>query len=110
MNATTLALLDALLMFLASARVTRFFVTDTLGRRIVDKLPRNTAGAFLRELTDCIYCTSFWVAAAAVATWWFIPSPVWQLLAAPFALSWLVAHVGLRLGDAGYDEEEHDEN
>lgn len=98
-------LLGILLILGATLRITRFFVTDELGQRLVNKLPKGRVKDFIIEMTDCIFCTSVWVSFAVVATWIVLPDPYSFYVLAPFAVAWVTAHIGLRVGDAGYDED-----
>lgn len=116
MNNTSLGyLISAVLILGLTLRLTRFFVTDSLGRVFIDALPDNRVGQFIREMTDCLYCTSFWAAVFAVGTHAAASqlslSWLWYGMAAPFAISWVAAHLGDRLGDGPNIEEdpEYDE-
>lgn len=108
----TLAIIaNLILLLLVTLRGTRFLVTDDLGKKLTSFIP----GKFAKDLFSCIYCTSFWVATFAVLSWYLFYIlnwlTLWQLLALPFALSWLAAHIGERVGDAGWlDYDDDDDN
>ena len=58
---------------------------------------------------DCPFCVGFWLAALVLASLAVVGGPgadsllavVWRWVAAVFALNWVAAHLGARLGDAG---------
>lgn len=59
---------------------------------------------------DCPFCVGFWLAALTVVSLLVAGGPgadgtlaiVWRVVAGVFTLNWLAAHIGARLGDAGY--------
>lgn len=111
-------LLDIALLLLATMRVTRVLVTDDLGKwyfrdpvkRWRLRKPQSKLRARLHEGTDCGFCTGFHVGWLALLTLFLAggpgdASPVWRYIAGAFALNYIAAHIGSRLGDAGYSDE-----
>jgi len=112
---TLLFLLDLLLVLLATARLTRLVVGDDLGEWYV----RAPAGAWAvrgktpesrhRRLNyvgglSCPFCVGFWIGAAVLITLWLAGGPghawePWRWVAGAFAINYVTAHLGARLGD-----------
>lgn len=60
---------------------------------------------------DCPFCVGLWIAGATTLSLLLVGGPGdaaewWRWVAGAFTLNYLAAHVGSRLGDAGYDEDE----
>lgn len=76
--------------------------------------PDNGPRSKLVSGLDCPFCVGFWLAALAALSLVVAGGPgadgtlavVWRLVAGVLTLNWLAAHIGSRLGDAGYAEEE----
>ena len=99
-------IINTALVLGASARLTRFIVTDDLGEWWVKEPLRSLAARHddkwdkYVEGTECPYCVSFWATAAvmgagAVLRW----NKVWQWGAGVWAASYVVSHVSSRLDD-----------
>ncbi|WDZ84031.1 hypothetical protein [Micromonospora cathayae] len=74
------ALIEIAVVLLFVARVTRLVVADEITRRpreaIVRRLPELSALAYLLV---CRWCLSVWIAAPAVAGWWYLSDmPRWS--------------------------------
>lgn len=59
----------------------------------------------------CPFCIGFWIAGAVLLSLSLAGGPGdaaewWRWVAGWFTLNWLAAHVGSRLGDAGYADDE----
>lgn len=99
-------IINTALVLGASARLTRFIVTDDLGEWWVKEPLRSLAAQHddkwdkYVEGTECVYCVGFWATAAvmgagAVLRW----NKVWQWGAGVWAASYVVGHVSSRLDD-----------
>lgn len=130
MSHWALILGDLLLAAGLTARLTRLVITDDLGQWwLRDPLdawfhrmdrPYDDWGPppvsrrmrwhkYLSGLV-CAYCVSFWTASAVLASLWALGGPghapdTWRYIAGAFTLSYVTAHIGVRLGDAGYSDE-----
>lgn len=116
-----LIVFDLLLVVLLTARLTRLLITDDLGRwyfrgPLEAALLRNATTstgwrARLAAGLSCPFCLGFWVGVGVLA---FVAAvggpghlPDWsRYVAGAFALNYLTAHIGARLGDAGYSDED----
>lgn len=105
-------IINTALVLGASARLTRFIVTDDLGEWWVKEPLRSKAAKLdprwdkYVEGLDCPYCVGFWATAAvmgagAVLRW----NKVWQWGAGVWAASYVVGHVSSRI-DSEDDEDE----
>lgn len=113
--------LDALLAVGAATRLTRFIVTEDLGgwwvrepaRRWADGSPwpaptwRHKAVSGL----ECPFCVGTWLHIGGQAVNLLLPGrgpwrTGYRVLAGGLTASWLMGHVGSRLGDAGYADDE----
>lgn len=119
-------LTDLTLTVLASARLTRFVITDSMGKWwIKDPIDEAMTGYSLeateyalrtgtaavepwwwkyREGLDCPFCVGFWLGSgvlAAHAATAHRPRArkVWRFAAGAFALNYVTAHLGSALGD-----------
>lgn len=59
----------------------------------------------------CPFCVGFWLGCVVLASLWLLGGPGhapdwWRYLSGVFTLNWCAAHIGSRLGDAGYADEE----
>lgn len=59
----------------------------------------------------CPFCIGFWIGCAALASLAIVGGPghawePWRWVAGAFTLNWFAAHLGSRLGDAGYAEDD----
>jgi hypothetical protein len=105
-------LLDVGLLFFATLRVTRLVTTDALGqwwlygplyrRYVADRRDRASKRAKYIEGLSCPFCVGFWIGVVGIASLLFAGGPGdaalwWRVLAAPFALNWIVGHVANRL-------------
>ncbi len=120
--------LDLLLVLGFTMRLTRFALTDDLGewlfRRPAYRLLLGHPNARVhppysnwREKAasglDCPFCIGFWIGVAVLVSLALVGGPAdlseaavwWRWIAGAFTLNLVAAHVGARLGDAGYDEE-----
>lgn len=104
--------LDVVLLFLATLRVTRLFTTDSLGqwwfyaplykRAIAGRGEHQSPWAKYIEGLQCPFCVGFWVGLIGIVTLLVAGGPGdaaewWRVLAAIFALNWVVGHVAGRL-------------
>lgn len=120
---TLLILADLALLLGLTLRLTRLVVTDQVGEYLVRRPAEHVAAhvlhsgrtlAFTRALLSCPFCIGFWLGVAALATLAAVGGPgaegtaavVWRYVAGAFALNWVAAHIGARLGDAGYADDE----
>lgn len=93
---TDLSVLTLVLVTLAAARITRLVTMDTIAAPARVRLMRFHAPAgrqvnpWMVALLECPWCVGFWVAVAALPFLAFVPEPVIQWLAAPWALSFLI--------------------
>lgn len=120
-----LTLADLALLLGFTLRLTRLVVTDDLGgwliripaQKWVMRSGQDWAKSWRYKLVsglDCPFCVGFWLAALATLSLVVAGGPgadgplavVWRLVAGVLTLNWLAAHIGSRLGDAGYAEEE----
>ena len=116
--AVLLFVLDITLILLATMRITRLVVFDDLGGWALREPAARWAGdlparARLVSGLECPWCVGFWIGAAALAALWTAGGPGhaaewWRYLAGAFALNWVAAHIGPRLGDAGYADYDED--
>ena len=117
--------LDLLLVLGLTLRLTRLVITDDLGQWWIQDPVRDwvirhadPVGDFndygwrgkLQSGLDCPFCVGFWIGAGALASLALVGGPgeahdVWRYIAGAFALNWVAAHLGSRLGDAGYEDE-----
>lgn len=120
---------DLALTLGATMRLTRLVVTDDLGqwwlkdpldrwieerRRLHQRAhPRtlaNTRAPFApwwlkyRDGLDCPFCVGFWIGAAVLLLQSRGGKP-WRFVAAALTLNEAAAHLGVRLGDAGYEDD-----
>jgi len=129
---TLLAALDLLLVLGLTLRLTRLIVTDDLGLWWVrgpasfwamrhDTHQTVNAGALSEQIIvgwrsklsvglSCPFCIGWWVGCAVLASLAAVGGPgdaaeLWRWIAGAFSLNWIAAHIGSRLGDAGYAEE-----
>lgn len=124
-------LLDLLLVAGATLRLTRLVLTDDLGKWLLRDPADRWAARWARVIhpggssdnwrtrlvsgLDCPFCVSFhvaWILIALTAGFRWIGDPWldgWRGLLFALTVSWLTAHVGVRMGDAGYAEEEEDD-
>lgn len=59
----------------------------------------------------CPFCIGWWLALAVLTSLMLVGGPGdaatwWRFVAGVFTLNWIVAHVGVRLGDAGYSDDD----
>jgi hypothetical protein len=94
---------DILLLVLASARVTRLILVDSLGEwwlvkpAIVWATGRKSE-KYIEGLLTCPFCIGFWICLAGVGSLMLAGGPGnaavwWQVLAGTFSLSYIVGHV-----------------
>lgn len=127
MSHWALILGDLLLAAGFTARLTRLVITDDLGawwlRDPLDAWfhrqdkPHDDWGPPLvsrrmrwhRYLAGlvCPFCIGFQIGWLVLLSLWLVGGPGhaaewWRYVAGTFTLNWVVAHVGVRLGDAGY--------
>lgn len=100
-----LFLLDLAILLLSTLRLVRLVITDDipfgsirllLGKDRIERLG-----------LDCPFCCGFWIGVLGLLVLWLVGGPGdaadwWRYAAGAFALNWLAAHIGGRLGDAGY--------
>ena len=94
---------NILLLILASLRVTRLIIVDSLGLWwVVTPAIRKSAGTrfekYVEGLLTCPYCLGFWICLAGVGSLMLAGGPAdaatwWTVLAGTFALSYIVGHV-----------------
>lgn len=122
-----------LLVLGATMRLTRFIITDDLGswlikapaRRwanyaeqvpdpaklwsedILEEAPDPDAGWRSKIVSglDCPFCVGFWVGALVLLSYAIVgKTRLWKFVAGVFSLNEVAAHLGSRLGDAGYED------
>lgn len=116
---TLLAVLDVALALGFALRLTRLVVTDDLGKWLLrDPAEKWAEGHPGREKLvsglSCPWCVGFWLSGLVMLSLAVAGGPgadgtlavVWRWVAAAFTLNWVVAHIGSRLGDAGYADDE----
>lgn len=59
---------------------------------------------------SCPWCVGFWIGCLVLLSLYVAGGPghvweLWRWVAGAFTLNWIAAHIGPRLGDAGYDED-----
>ncbi len=124
-----LTVIDIALLLGFTLRLIRLVVIDDLGgwlirepaqrwvMRRAEKSGRDWARTKAYKLVsglDCPFCVGFWLAALTMASLLVAGGPgadgslsmVWRVVAGVFTLNWVAAHVGSRLGDAGYADDE----
>lgn len=119
-------LTDLTLTVLASARLTRFVITDSMGKWWIKDPIDEAMDGYAREATeyalrtgtdvhepwwwkyreglDCAYCAGFWIGAGVLATHAATARRprlrrAWRFAAGAFALNYAAAHLGSALGD-----------
>lgn len=130
---TLLAALDLLLTLGLTLRVVRAVTGDTIGERyildptrawamrqhpkttgdltVIDGEAHSRRWLFWQSGLACPFCIGFYIAGAVLLSLFLVGGPgdaaePWRWVAGWFTLNWIAAHVGSRLGDAGYDEDE----
>ena len=119
-----------LLVLGLTLRLTRFVITDTLGKWWIhdplDRAMASYAGKVIeshansgnpgepptpwwwkyRVGLNCPYCVGFWISGAVALSYLLVGDTVaWRFVAGVFTLNWVASHVGARLGDAeGHDD------
>jgi hypothetical protein len=98
---------DILLLVLASLRVTRLVLVDSLGEWLIVKpaivwSTGKKIGPFVEGLLTCPFCIGFWICMAGVASLALAGGPGnaaawWTFLAGSFSLSYIVGHVVARI-------------
>ena len=122
---TALSLFTGLLAVLGAARITRVIVTDDIGLwyirgPLVSWVIKHEPDHFgwrsrLWSGLDCPFCVGFWVGVLVLVSLAAVGGPdadttaatIWRWVMAAFALNYVTAHVGARLGDVsddGYDD------
>lgn len=126
--------LDALLVVGLGARLTRFLVTEDLALWTIRKPARDWAmrrnhtayitmgGLQVQEMEwrdklvsglDCPFCVGTWVHLGSQSIDALVPRTgplrtAWRVLALSQTAAYVLGHVGSRLGDAGYAEDDAD--
>lgn len=125
--------LDLLLALGLTLRATRLITGDTIGERyILDptkawamrRVPQTTGDLtiidgeahsrrwlFWQSGLACPHCIGFHIGWLVLLSLYLVGGPgdaaeAWRWVAGAFTLSWISAHVGSRMGDAGYAEDE----
>lgn len=93
---------DIVLLILAALRITRFVLIDSLGRWwfVGPALKRSygtPAEKYVEGLLSCPFCIGFWISLVGVVSLWLAGGPGeaalwWRVLAAIWALSYIVGH------------------
>lgn len=113
---------DALLGVGAATRLTRFVVTEDLGGWVIREPARHWAESRQWSGTpltwqsklvsglDCPFCVGTWLHLGAQTANAVLPRTgplrtAYRVLCAGLTASWVMAHIGVALGDAGYAEE-----
>lgn len=111
---TLLHLLDALLALGLTMRLTLLIVGDDLGlwwvRGPWATYAWNKEGqefGWRSKISDglhCPFCVGFWIGVLVLLSLWLAGGPghaaeAWRWVAAAFALNYVAAHIGARLGD-----------
>lgn len=123
MSTLLFALLDGLILAVATLRLVRLFISDDLGRRMLIPLESRLRGRlsesrqWVADGFTCPFCIGMWIGLASVLIWfaadyaggwWLI---AWRLLFGALALNYVVAHVAVRLdiydGDDADDDQEN---
>lgn len=118
---TLLVLLDGLILFVATLRLVRLFISDDLGRRMLIPLETRLRGRlsegkqWVADGFTCPFCIGMWIGLASVLIWfgadyaggwWLI---AWRLLFGSLALNYVVAHVAARLDIYDGDDADDDD-
>lgn len=105
--------LDAALIVLAAARLTRLVTVDTIGhpfRQALRWTGLHLAGdrglVYGDELATCPHCMGFWAAAAVVVSYAAWAGPAWRLTAAVLAVAYLAGHLVAHLDTPDPDAED----
>lgn len=109
-----LLVLDAALIVLAAARLTRLATVDTIGhpfRQVLRLTGLRLAGdrglAYGDELATCPHCMGFWIALAVVGSYAAWAGPAWRLTAGVLAVAYLAGHLVAHLDTPDPDLEDH---
>lgn len=104
-------LLDVLLIVLATARLTRLAVVDTVGgpfRTLIRWGGKTIAGprglVYGDELATCPHCLGVYVAAVVVGSYALWAGPAWRIVAGTLAVAYAVGHLVARLDLDGTDD------
>lgn len=114
---TLLSAFTGLLALLVTLRLARLVIADDIGLwyirgpaalwAINHDTPTLGWRSRLVSGLNCPFCVGFWIGALVLLSLALVGGPdststaadVWRWVAAPFALNYLAAHVGVRLGD-----------
>lgn len=106
----TLAL-DVALIVLATARLTRLAVVDTIAvgfRNAARWVGRTLAGTrglvWADDLVSCPHCVGFWLSAAVVVSYAWWAGPTWRVVAGALAVSYAVGHLVAHFDLDGTDD------
>jgi hypothetical protein len=142
------SVLDAILAVGAATRLTRFVISEDLGKWVIRDPAKDWANPSLRLIRerdrliragvpeselrrveyrqttepktwrekavsglDCPFCVGTWLHIGAQAISASLPAQgysrtAWRVLAGGLTASWAMAHIGVRLGDAGYADHD----
>lgn len=105
-----LTAVEYLILSLAAARITQFFVWDELSTPIRAKLdlwhvikPQSRTRKFFLDLFSCPLCLGFWVSGATLAVW-LLASGQWQASELwLYGISWWTVAMGQCLANFALD-------
>lgn len=108
--------LDLLLALGLTLRLSRLITADDIGLWWVRVPAYQWARRYemgwrgsLQSGLSCLFCVGFWVGVAVLGSLAWAGGPgeaaeLWRWVAGAFTMNWVAAHLGTRLGDAGYED------
>lgn len=132
---TLIGALTLALVLGATLRLTRLVITDDMGHwwvrgpaerwaarhdhvlPEVSDIERTWVPGWRTKLTsglDCPFCVGHWIGVLVLVSLALVGGPdststgasVWRWVAGALTLNWIAAHIGARMGDAGYASDE----
>lgn len=114
-----LAVMDGVILLVATLRLVRFFIVDDLGRRMLIPIESRLRGRlsdgkqWVADGFTCPFCIGMWIGLAAVLSYpgldfgpWALTA--WRILFGALALNYVVAHLAVRLDI--YDDQDDQED
>lgn len=113
------AVLDGIILLVATLRLVRFFIVDDLGRRMLIPIEARLRGRlsdgqqWVADGFTCPFCIGMWIGLVAVLSYpgldfgpWALTA--WRILFGALALNYVVAHLAVRLDI--YDDSDDQED